>query len=83
MPQDPHRRRQPASVLRQVLPQRQVHPGGHVGQHAQAVGLLKGEVSEDICRPQVRKNYTFLEFHYLVVTLYFIQRPRISVILDD
>ena len=55
MSEDADRRRQPASVVREVLAQRQVHPGRHAGQHAETVGLLKGQVSQDLHGPQERK----------------------------
>ena len=34
---------------------REIHPGGHAGQHAEAVGLQQGQVSQDLHRPQERE----------------------------
>lgn len=57
-----NRRRQSARVVCQILAQRQVHFGRHARQHPEAVGLLEGQMPQDVHRTQERKVLHFRQF---------------------
>lgn len=51
MSEDVDRRRQSTSQFCQVLAERQIHSGGDARQHTEALGLLKGQMPEDVHGP--------------------------------